>query len=41
MILRGGAALLILVSMYWFTERAFLVDLPAGAIVNSVIGAFR
>ena len=40
-ILRGGAAILILVSMYWFTERAFLVDLPAGAIVNSVIGAFR
>ena len=40
-ILRAGAAVLIAISMYWFTERAFLVDLPAGAIVNSVIGAFQ
>ena len=32
-----GAALLIAVSLYWFVERAFDVDLPAGAMVNYFI----
>ncbi|HUQ53010.1 MAG TPA: HupE/UreJ family protein, partial [Gammaproteobacteria bacterium] len=35
-ILRYGAALLIVVSMYWFIERGFAVDLPAGAVFNAV-----
>lgn len=35
-----GAAALILVAGYWFVERAFNVDLPAGAIMNQVVGAF-
>ena len=30
-------SLLILVSMYWFVERAFEIDLPGGAIVNSLV----
>ncbi len=36
-VLRYGAAILILVSLYWFTERAFEVDLPAGKIVQALI----
>ena len=36
-LLPAAAAILIAVSLYWFIERAFLVDLPAGAIVNSII----
>lgn len=36
-VLRYGAAVLILVSMYWFTERAFEIDLPAGKIVQAMI----
>ena len=38
LLLPAAAAGLILVSLYWFTERAFEVDLPAGAIMNSIIG---
>jgi len=34
----AGAALLIIISLYWFVERAFEVDLPAGALLNYVIG---
>ena len=37
-VLKAGAVLLVAISLYWFTERAFDVDLPAGAIVNSVLG---
>lgn len=36
-VLPGAAAILIAVSLYWFTERAFLIDLPAGAIVNKLL----
>jgi hypothetical protein len=35
-----GAAALMLVAGYWFVERAFEVDLPAGALWNSVKGLF-
>lgn len=35
-----GAVALIIVSVYWFIERAFEVDLPAGAIVNSILAWF-
>ena len=38
LLLPAAAAALIMVSLYWFTERAFEVDLPAGAIMNSIIG---
>ena len=37
-LLPAAAAGLIVVSLYWFTERAFVIDLPAGAIVNSLFG---
>lgn len=37
--LTAGPAALIAIAMYWFTERAFEVDLPAGAILNSVVAA--
>lgn len=39
--LKAGATLLILVSLYWFIERGFEIDLPAGAVMNwflSLIG---
>jgi hypothetical protein len=36
--LPAAATALIVVSLYWFTERAFEVDLPAGAILNSILG---
>lgn len=39
-LLPTGAVALIVISMYWFIERAFEVDLPAGAIVNSILGWF-
>lgn len=32
-----AASALVVVSLYWFIERAFMIDLPAGAIVNSVL----
>lgn len=35
-----GAIGLIIVSLYWFIERATEIDLPAGAIVNSVLAWF-
>ncbi len=38
LIVRGAAVLLIGVSGYWFTERAFDIDLPAGSIAKSVLG---
>ncbi len=39
-LLPAGAILLIAISMYWFVERAFNIDLPAGAIVNSIMSWF-
>ena len=33
-----GAIALIVISGYWFTERAFEIDLPAGAIFSTVVG---
>jgi hypothetical protein len=33
-----SAVLLIIVSTYWFIERAFNVDLPAGSILHAIIG---
>ena len=38
LMLPAAAAGLIAVSLYWFTERALMIDLPAGAIVNKVFG---
>ena len=32
-----SAAGLVAVSLYWFTERAFEIDLPAGAILNAAL----
>lgn len=37
-ILKYGSMLLILISIYWFVERAFEVDLPAGAIFHTLTG---
>ncbi|MEO1575982.1 MAG: HupE/UreJ family protein, partial [Pseudomonadota bacterium] len=37
-VLRAGAIALIVVSLYWFIERGFEIDLPAGAIVNAILG---
>ncbi len=39
-LLPAGALALITISLYWFIERAFEVDLPAGAIVNSILAWF-
>ena len=36
-----GAAGLISISMYWFTERAFDIDLPAGEYLNRLIAVSR
>jgi hypothetical protein len=36
-VLPAMTAGLIAVSLYWFTERAFLVDLPAGEIINNIL----
>lgn len=38
LLLPASATALIAISLYWFTERAFEVDLPAGAILNSILG---
>jgi hypothetical protein len=35
--MKFGAAALIVVSLYWFCERAFMIDLPAGALLNSTL----
>ena len=32
-----GATTLIAISIYWFVERAFEIDLPGGAILNSIL----
>lgn len=37
-VLRAGAVALIIISMYWFIERGFEIDLPAGAILNTILG---
>ena len=40
--LRSAAVLLIVVSLYWFLERAFEVDIPfAGAAFKRLVGLFR
>lgn len=39
--LPAAACGLILISGYWFTERAFAVDLPAGAVVNRALAMFH
>lgn len=39
-LIKGGAIALIMVSMYWFIERAFEVDLPAGSILWEVLRMF-
>jgi hypothetical protein len=36
----AGATALMLVAGYWFVERAFEIDLPAGALLNSVMRMF-
>ncbi len=41
LILPLGAAMLILVAGYWFIERAFLIDLPAGEYLNNLIAFAR
>jgi hypothetical protein len=35
--LPAAAFALVMISGYWFTERAFAVDLPAGAIMNRAL----
>ncbi len=35
--LKSAAAVLIIISMYWFIERGFEIDLPAGAAMNWVL----
>jgi len=37
LLLPAMTAGLIAVSLYWFTERAFLIDLPAGEILHNII----
>lgn len=32
----AGAVVLIVISLYWFVERGFAIDLPAGAIAQSI-----
>ena len=39
-LIKGGAVVLILISMYWFIERAFEVDLPAGSIMFDALSVF-
>jgi hypothetical protein len=39
-VLRFGSLMLIAVSLYWFIERGFLIDLPAGAMLNSMLEIF-
>jgi hypothetical protein len=39
-ILKLGAVILIVIAMYWFIERAFLIDLPAGSAWNWFVGLF-
>lgn len=37
-VVQAGALALMFVSLYWFTERAFEVDLPLGGIVQMALG---
>ncbi len=37
-VLHSGAALMIAVALYWFVERAFEIDLPAGYLVQKLLG---
>lgn len=37
-IITYGSVLLILISLYWFIERAFEVDLPAGRLLKMITG---
>ncbi len=39
-IMRAGALALIVIALYWFIERAFEFDLPAGALFNWFTGLF-
>lgn len=39
LMMQCGATVLILVSLYWFCERAFLIDLPAGELLNSAMAS--
>jgi len=38
-ILKVGALLLIAISLYWFIERGFMIDLPLGEFVNWILGS--
>ena len=37
LVLPASAIGLIVIALYWFTERAFEIDLPAGAILNQLL----
>lgn len=39
-VLKYGSVLLIIISIYWFIERAFEVDLPGGALLYKFLGLF-
>jgi hypothetical protein len=38
--LKGAATVLIIISLYWFIERGFEIDLPAGAVMNWFLDLF-
>ena len=40
-VLQYGSMMLIAVSLYWFIERGFGIDLPAGSILNWTIDAIK
>jgi len=40
-VLAYGSIMLIIVSLYWFIERGFGVDLPAGAMLNAIIDTVK
>jgi len=40
-VLAYGSIMLIVVSLYWFIERGFGVDLPAGSILNAITDAVK
>jgi hypothetical protein len=41
LVLTYGSILLIAVSLYWFIERGFGIDLPAGSILNAIIDTVK
>ncbi len=41
LVLTYGSIMLIVVSLYWFIERGFGIDLPAGSIKNAIIDAVK